>query len=280
MNHSVLVLAAVSSFGAASVASADFTRSHGPISTAAFTSGQSSGALRGPGNFFAGFETAEGYVVGPLDGQLGWATAPAATATQSVTTANPYAGNQNFRMVNNAGNPNGTNQLAFSPVLGVFAGGQSETSMQINLSNDGGADYDVVGQAPSQALLTWRVKFSWTDANGTGPGTIFILDDLGGGLGFVDTGVAWNTGAYTELRVLTDSVADTITYFYGGAPLYTGVAGIFAGTSVEQVVMLNDNFQLPGETGDFDNVSVTVPSPSALGLAGLGLLAAGRRRRR
>jgi hypothetical protein len=98
-----------------------------------------------------------------------------------------------------------------------------------------------------------------------------------GVLSFANTGVTWTEGQYRELRVEMDPIADSLRYYYGGALIYTGLAGTFAGTSVEQVVLINDNFQLAGETADFDNINV-VPAPASLALLGFAALATRRRR--
>jgi hypothetical protein len=121
----------------------------------------------------------------------------------------------------------------------------------VNLSAIGGADYDVVAQAPSQGFLTARVKFNFQ-------GAIYVLDDTGSGLVFIDTGTTWtaDAGTYKELRIEIDGLADPIDYYWGGSLFYSSVAGVFAGTSVEQVVFTSDNWQNPGETGDFDDLRV------------------------
>jgi hypothetical protein len=229
--------------------------------------------------FSTGFEVPD-YATGVLEPQQGWSASGTNLPWASVSRLNPFAGQQHLRVVRDTTVSQGTGRLAFSPSFGVQPAGTYEVSMQINISNDQGADYSVIGQAPSQSLLTWRVLLSFSDALGTGPGTIFVLDDLGTGLGFVDTGDLWTPGVYKELKVVSDAVADTIEYYYGGSLIYTSVAGVFAGTSVEQVVIFNDNFQLGGETADFDNLSVTlIPEPASLGLlAGLAPMALRRRR--
>ena len=119
--------------------------------------------------------------------------------------------------------------------------------MDIAIGGTGGADYIVAGQAPSEELLTWQVRFSWL-------GTILILDDLGGGLGDVDTGVVWAVGPYKTLTVCDDPIAGTTDYFYGGSHIYSQVTRV-SGTRVEQIVFVSDNFHV-GEHGDFDLYSL------------------------
>ncbi len=203
----------------------------------------------GPGNLTTGFEAVDGFVPGYIGGQSGWTAFPASLSEGHIDTFNPDAGAQHLRISKDSTIGTGTLTGAFSPDQGPLAVGPSSVSVDIAISNTGGADYDVVPQAPSQGFLSARVKFNFL-------GNIFVLDDLGAGLIFVDTGVAWNVGPYTNLTINIDPVANTIDYFYGGAPIYSSVAGVFAGTTTEQVVLLSDNFHLAGESGDFDNFSV------------------------
>lgn len=265
----------------AGVASAQPARTLDVGSLAAFTDGQ--GSLRGPGNYATGFETVEGYVVGPIEPQNGWGASGVNLPAFNVNTANPFAGSQHLRVGFNSAAAAGAQQVVLGPNLGVIPAGVNSTSVQVNISSDGGADYDVVGQAPSQGFLSWRVKFHFQGAVAGSPGTIHVLDDIdlvtpGAQLGFVNTTTVWSEGAYTELRVDMDAGANTINYFYGNTLIYTSLAGVFAGTSVEQFVVVTDNFQEPNEVGDFDNVSI-VPAPGALALLGLGLAGIARRRR-
>jgi hypothetical protein len=205
------------------------------------------------------FETFESFVVAPLEPQNGWTASGTNAPWASVSALSPAVGAQHVRMVKDPAAGQGVSRIIFSPLAAVAPNSPSQVKMLIDLSNDGGSDYDFFGQAPSQGFITWRVKFSFADAGGAGPGTIFILDDLGIGPEFVDTGVIWTENAYQELKVQFDPAAGEIRYFYGGVQIYTGV--IYAGTSVEQIGALNDNYQLAGETADVDAV-VWIDTPS------------------
>jgi len=177
-----------------------------------------------------------------------------------------------MRISKNPAVPVGTLTGGFSPDRGPQGNVPSSMCVDIAIGAVGGADYDVVPQAPSQTFLTARVKFSFT-------GSIFVLDDPGAGLAFVDTGTDWTPGPYRTLCVLADPLADTIDYYYGGNLIYSSVAGVFAGTQMEQVVLLSDNWQL-GESGDFDNLLIHTDASApviqeipTLGSAALVLLA-------
>jgi hypothetical protein len=220
--------------------------------------------------YTVGFEAGEGFAPGYLGGQAGWTTFAASVAQPTVATAHPYAGAQHVRIANDSAVGAGTLTGGFSPLQGTLGVGHYITSMAVSVSASGGANYGVVVQAPSQGFLSARLEFDWL-------GTIIVLDDPGTGLGWVDTGVAWTPGVYKNLTIDLDSVTNSLKYYYDGSLFYTGVAGVYAGTSAEQVIMYSDNYQNPGETGDFDAVSIT-PEPATLALLGFGALALIRRR--
>jgi hypothetical protein len=216
-----------------------------------------------PAAFFfgTGFEAGEGFVNGnPIEPQMGFTASGTNHPFASVRNVNPFSGSQHLRIVRNTAAAAGAQHVVLTPLTAQAAGTPSTVYMRINLSNDGGADYDIAGQAPSQGFITWRVKFHFNNG-AAGPGTIFVLDDLGAGLVFVNTNVVWAEGVYKELRVDFDPANGEQRYYYDGALIYTSI--IYAGTAVEQVVWVHDNFQLANETGDFDGLSVqTLGEPS------------------
>lgn len=195
----------------------------------------------------------------PVEPQNGFTATGVNLPWASISGVGPCEALQSMRLVKNAAAGNGAQHLVFSPSILQPANTPSQVKMWVNISADGGADYDVIGQAPSQAFLSWRVRFSWSDAAGTGPGTIFILDDIGAGLEFVDTGVIWSENVCQELKVQFDPALGEIRYFYGGVQIYTGI--IVAGTAVEQIVWRSDNWQNAGESGSFDALNwIDTPS--------------------
>jgi hypothetical protein len=200
--------------------------------------------------FGTGWEAADGFALGAVEPQLGWTATSTNNTWASVSAASPFAGARHMRLIRNTLLGQGSQCLVFTPTVAQAPGTPATIKMQVKISNDQGADYDVIAQAPSQGFLTWRVKFSFSDIVGTGPGTIFILDDVGSGLAFQDTGVLWDINVYRELKVQFDPGAGQIRYYYDGNLIYTGI--LVAATAVEQIVWRTDNFQLGGETGDFD----------------------------
>jgi len=240
----------------------------------AFLNGDQS-APRGGATYGTGFESGEGFAPAPIGGQAGWTMFAASTAEGHVDTVNPFAGSQHLRISGDPTIGGGTLTGGFSPDLGAQTPNQAYMSVQVNIGAAGGADYDIVPQAPSQGFLSARLKFNFG-------GNVFVLDDTGGGLAFEDTGYDWsaNAGTYQHVEIMLDNDNNTIDYYIDGNLIYSSVAGVFAGTAFEQVVLISDNFQA-GESGDFDDLYFenVIPTPGALALLGVaGFM--GRRRRR
>lgn len=216
----------------------------------------------GPGTIITGFEAP--FTVGNIATQQGWAAGPN-VAWATISTVNPSPGAQHLRVVNDAGTAPGTLHGVFSPALPTLPNGPSVFSVRVNISNDLGADYDIIGQPGTAGNLSWRVKFrfnnSATSGAATPPGTIFVLDDLDGngpGLAaFQNTNTAWLEGAYANLRIEFNPTGTT-NYFYNGALIYSDTNGAAPlSQRVEQIVFAHDNFQNAGESGNYDQMSLT-----------------------
>jgi len=218
------------------------------VSTAAFVSSATSHGVDGMVTETWGFEAGEGFAPGFVGGQAGWTTFAASVVEGHIDTANPHSGTQHFRISLDPAAAAGSLIGGFSPDVTDPIVDASAVFVYVFIGATGGADYDVVAQAPSQGSLTVRVKFSWL-------GDILILDDVGAGLEYVDTGVDWLPGSYNLLEIYIDPVFNTINYDYAAAQIYSSVAGVFAGTVVEQVVLISDNYNA-GENGDFDDLTI------------------------
>jgi len=217
------------------------------VSTAAIVGPAGSGSPELVSEFWT-FEAGEGFAPGYIDGQAGWTAFAASVVEGHIDTANPFTGAQHLRISNDPAVGAGTNIGAISPNVPDTVVDASSLMVWIAIGATGGADYDVVPQALSQGFLTAGVKFSYL-------GDIQVLDDVGAGLVLVDTGADWVPATYNLLEIFVDPVADTIDYYYGGSLIYSSVAGVFAATVIEQVVLLSDNFSI-GESGDFDELAI------------------------
>jgi hypothetical protein len=238
-------------------------------STAALSA---SGAFgdRIPGNAVTGFEQPQ-FVPGVFEPQAGWAASGVNQPWATISTANPHTGAQHLRTEFHSAVAPGTSRVTQSPNQPLPANTPDTSAMWFYISAQGGADYDLVGQALTQGFLTWRVKMNFQ-------GGIFVLDDAGEGPAFQPTGVNYVAGQWNQLCVEMDPIADVQRYYINGTLIYTGQ--VYAGTSVEQLVTVHDNFQNPGEFADFDDYSgIHVPTPGSVALLGLCGLVAARRRR-
>ena len=195
------------------------------------------------------FEATEGTPPGFSPGycaQNGWTAFASSTTVGQISNTNPSVGAQHLNIANDPTLGAGTYIGCFSPDIGPQTVEPTWLEVDIAISGSGGADYLVNPQSISQGLTTARMQFSWL-------GNILVSDDRGSGFEMVDTGVAWNIGPYTTVRIEADPGANTINYYYGGTLIYTGI--VFGGTTMEQVVLLHDNWNF-GDVGDFDNLQV------------------------
>ena len=237
-------------------------------------------STRGSGSAIdTGFEGTEGWILGPLP-QNGWQLGVGDGGFDVVAT-NKNGSINSLQLHKNAAAAQGNTQLAFSPLNSDST--RTRVCFDFKMDDAAGANYAVIAQSPSEALLTWRVEFDYG-------GNIFVLDldNTGTAVTFVDTGIAWATGyAWKQIQVDIDTVGGTIEYRYDNALIYTGA--LFGGTANEQIVLRHDNWQdFAGNTSFsggpvaayFDNLELkAIPAPGALALLGLGGLAMGRRRR-
>ena len=221
------------------------------ISTAALVSADDDrGTLTPLTDLATGFEAAEGFITSANCEQNGWTKFVASNTEGHIDTAHLATGSQHVRIAHDPTISNGTLTGCFSPDMGVQPAGPSTAQIAIAASDTGGADYDFVVQAPSQGFTTARIKFFYL-------GDILILDDNGsGGVAFFDSGVNWTVGPYRDIRIEVNAGANTIDYYYDGALIYQG--SVYAGTAIEQVVLISDNFHIT-DVGDFDDLQVDNP---------------------
>ena len=205
-----------------------------------------SAAPRGPATYSTGFENPP-YTLGNINNQDGWFNTSANATYATVSNANPNGGAQHLRHVRNTSLGNGQLTGSFSPVAANAGNGPFFTQVDVRISNTGGADYFVDLWASDLDDLVTSVRFLYN------PAQIAVADDLGGGPVYVNTGAAWTVGQYRTLRVEVYPAANQINYYYNGALIYRGVTlGVH---QMQEVDIYNDNWQLGGETADFDNLS-------------------------
>ncbi len=214
------------------------------------------------GPYATGFEPPV-FTVGFLGTQGGWQTFVANLKQPRIDNIAPAADTQHLRIARDPFLPPGVLVGGFSPTRSLLPG-PVVISVSVQISNTGGANYEVIPQAPSQGLVATRVCFYFDDADGDSrAGDILVLDRTPQGVEFVPTGAEYVVGAYRELLIKFDPLPrQAIEYFYGGELIYTGHSLVGADT-VEQIVLLSDNFQLESEAADFDNLSLfdsSVPS--------------------
>ncbi|MHC4415288.1 MAG: hypothetical protein ACYS0G_08395 [Planctomycetota bacterium] len=233
------------------------------------TYGGDTGGISGEVVFYStGFEAPD-FAVGPIDGQgpvgLEWRQFAASAVEGHVDDANPNMGTQHLRVSKDPDVADATNVGAFSPDLGDFNEINAVVSVWVHLKtlDVNGADYQIAPQAPSQGFVTARMVF-------VAGGAIEVLDDVGNGLEFVDTGMTWAPGSYKLVTITLDNTSNSLDYTYD-IQSYSGVAGVIAGTSVEEVVLFGNNSQVPFDFGaDFDDLSIAYPDGACCDADGQG----------
>ncbi len=122
-------------------------------------------------------------------------------------------------------------------------------SVDVAISYPGGMNFRLQPQSNTQGLPASFFMFYYD-------GSIYILDDLCGtvGLSYQYTGAYWDiTDGYQNVTIAMNPCADVINYYYADELIYSGC--VFAGSNLEQLVILGDNTN--ESYMDVDNVVMT-----------------------
>ncbi|MGV6829942.1 MAG: T9SS type A sorting domain-containing protein [bacterium] len=186
------------------------------------------------------FESAEGFSIGSINGQNSWSVFAGIPDGPQITNSQATEGTFSLQIVDDALAADGTSNGAFSP--GFTSVGDATLTVDVDAGPTGLSDVHILTQSPSQAFTTARVNFNFQD-------NILVLDDVGSGLAFQDTGANVPRGTTFEFTIEHRFSTSEILYYLNGSLIYTG--GLVAGTNVEEFVLFTDNF---GSDAFFDNV--------------------------
>lgn len=197
------------------------------------------------------FETSQGYAVGTIVGQNGWATNIAATNTAgpSLLVSTEYAATGGTQSLKLQGNNTTFHTLAgaFSPVSAVN-GPIITLSMDLYFTSVSAtaSDFHIIPQSPSQAKLAARVNFNYQ-------GNIMILDGPATSLAYVDSGADFIAGQWYNFKVVVNSTANNVTYYLNNTLFYTGQ--LYGATNIEQLVLFTDNYSSSAFVDNVQTVS-------------------------
>lgn len=202
-----------------------------------------------------GFETAEGFTEGFLDAQSGWTVESGNTSQPTVSAVNPHSGLQHLRMDYDGSAPG--NVVAYGPSLGLRDGTRPSTvEARVFVSTTGGPYFTLKADHLSAGLATWEITL-------TDFGRFLVVDDVGYGPQSIlapDT-FTWAPDEYASIRVECIPATGTIEYYYNDTLIYTGQ--IYAGTAVEQVLVISDNYNATSHM-DVDELIIDSASPSEI----------------
>lgn len=206
-----------------------------------------------------GFEPEEGYVLGPIDFQQGWAALrfDGERGTQpAISSDNPATGVQHMRCA-----PDRT--LASDSGLSAHKGfqrvgpGLCTVSMDVRISQTGGTWFQIGGFDNVDPYGDWALSFDPDDPGGDGvPGDILVHNFTTG----TNTMAEYVPGVYKSVRVESDGTQDTLKVFYDGELIHSGV---YFGGPLRLVNILYDN--TGGSIMDIDNLVIKCDGPPLLG---------------
>lgn len=226
------------------------------------------GAPRGLA-FVEDFET---FTPGPLVPQGGWSSDFEANAL--ATNVNPIAGGVSGRHTSD-----GSVFAGFEVRSPLFTAGFGAINADVQI-NGGTSLYQLVPVSNGTGFFSTRVNF---DLNGDI--SVGQVNAAQTAFEFIDSGANWTPGQVMNIGV---GVAGdgTLTVTMNGGTIFTGsdtasALGLGAGAVDQWLIFAGNegvgNADGSGDTITFDNINI--PAPGAIALAGLGGLAAARRRR-
>ena len=186
------------------------------------------------------FESAEGFILGNINGQNGWSTFTGIPHGSLITNTQSTEGAFSLQIVNDESMAVGTSNGAKSPAF--TSNGDAILNLDIDAGPTGLSDIYIFSNSISQNLATARVNFNSLD-------NIMIYDDIGSGLEFQDSGVNVPRGNTFNFKIEFSFSTSELLYYLNDTLIYTG--GLVAATNVEEFVFFTDNF---GSDAFFDNV--------------------------
>lgn len=192
---------------------------------------------------FYSFETAEGYSVGNIDGQLGWTTTGTGAGLPNVTnqlvtnTDHVGAGTNALKITKELAFPGQANPIvgAFKAIGSTIAYNNFTLSFDIKLTEQTPSsslfEFQTVGAGPTGGVYVIRLAFAED-------GTILAAQTTGTSSTFATTTGTWTPNTWMRIKII--GTATGISYFVNNAPIYTG--NFFQTYNFTDLRFVHDNF--------------------------------------
>ena len=209
-------------------------------------------------HFETGFEPAEGYTVGSINGQSSWSASAGGflSAHPSVSDENASTGAQHMRC---APDPAFSTNAILSALRSFDPAGPGlcTISFDLNVSHTGGAWYGIAGYDGDGSSADWQLGLNPDDPGGDGvPGDIRIFN----GSSTANTTTEYVPGVYRNMRIETDDTQDSLKLIYGGVEIHDGS---YSGGPTKLIIIFYPND--PGSIMDIDNFVVSCDGEAILG---------------